>query len=134
MNEIQESICFCPGVADRVRPVTAGDGAEHHTVDNLDNDPGSSRDPEHHHHDFTGPGTHAGPDHADDRDQYQVQQSSQGETDRFDHHHRHTGSRADEADRHHDHHNHAGAASEEPKHHDDDHNPAPAELIAENRS
>src|ERR1035441_10572084 len=56
-NEIQEAICCRPGVARRARPVPAGNGTEHHSIQFLADDtqtPG--RSDAKHHHDFTGSG------------------------------------------------------------------------------
>src|ERR1035437_5097970 len=117
-NEIQETTCCRPGVARCARPVPAGHGTEHHSIQFLDDDtePTSRSDAEHH-HDYTGTGLSAGPDHSDYRYQHEVQ-APQGE-----------------AERHDNHHNHAAAPADAEGHlNDDDHNHAPAAIIAGNRS
>src|ERR1035437_7657802 len=67
-DEIQEAICCRPGVAHRARPVPAGNGTEHHSIQHLDDDTESTSrsDAEHHQHDITGSGIGAaGPSHSE---------------------------------------------------------------------
>src|SRR5664279_6499965 len=67
-NEIQEAICCRPGVARCARPVPAGNGTEHLTIQFLNDDTESAcrSGAKHHHHDFTGSGIGAaGPGHSE---------------------------------------------------------------------
>src|SRR5450759_3780817 len=109
-NEFQEAVCCDPGVARCARPVPAGTGTEHHTIQfHHDDTESTCRSDAEHHHDYTGIGISAGPDHSDYRYHYEDQAPPQGE-----------------ADRHDDDHNHPAPSGAEGHHDNDDHNRAAA--------